>query len=122
MAYWFQVRFVTAVAILVACAAAAVSGSPASAAAAPPSLHLVRTNPLIVRGRAFRDLERVRVSLVSESIRIRRTVTASRSGTFTLSFGTVTFGPCIGFRIRAAGSGGSVAILKRLPLPGCMPE
>jgi hypothetical protein len=92
-----------------------------ASASAPPSLRLQSLNPFVVHGKAFRARERVRITLVAPSVTLRRTKHASSKGTFTVDFGTVPLGHCGGYTVRAIGATGSVATLKRTPLPACMP-
>jgi hypothetical protein len=94
------------------------------AAAAPrPALRLLsETDPMIVKGTGFRAKERVTVTLkvVTPAATWRRTVVATRTGTFRAVMGSEQLGRC-GFNVRATGSRGSVATLKSPPLPACMP-
>ena len=101
--------------------AALTVASVAHARTTKPSLRLLSTEPLVVQGRSFRPAERVHVKLVANDETIRRRATASPAGLFRADFGTVPLGRCAGFSVRAVGSLGSVAVLKRLPLPACMP-
>ena len=105
--------------LIVAPVAASASSSSSERASRAPSLRLVSKEPLVVRGRSFRPAERVRVVVRTNRDRVRR-VTATRSGSFTASFGSVRFVRCIGLDVRAIGSRGSVAVLK-LPQPLCAP-
>jgi hypothetical protein len=90
--------------------------------AAKPALQLVSSKPLIVRGANFKPQEHVRLTMrTGEDVAYRR-ANASRQGMFRSDFGTVTFGRCGGFTIRAVGSMGSSVLFKKLPLPACMPE
>jgi hypothetical protein len=86
-----------------------------------PSLRLLSSKPFVVQGKGFHKAERVRVTLVANGETQRRTTRASRTGVFQTDFGTVPLGRCGGFSVRAAGTKGSVAALKRPPLPGCIP-
>ena len=101
-----------------------LAAAPAAAApAAVPSLRIADTSPLVVQGRHFRAGERVRVTLVAPALELRlpRRVTASPTGRFTVRFDRPRPGPCLGFTVTAVGSGGSRAVVKRPPLPACMP-
>jgi hypothetical protein len=91
-------------------------------ASTAPSLRLVTMKPLVVSGRDFKPQERVLVKLNAGRTGGVRHAVASSTGAFRASFGPVTLGRCGGFAVRAIGSGGSVASLKRAPLPACMPE
>jgi hypothetical protein len=100
--------------------------APAAAGARPtktPTLRLLERQPVTVRGRSFRGGERVKVRLhVSTTETNRsRSVTAARTGTFTVAFTRVGVGKCTAFSVVAIGSEGSSARLKVLPLPGCIP-
>ena len=90
-------------------------------AATGPSLRLVSVKPFVVGGRHFESRERVVVTLTVQRNRIVRRTTATTTGTFRVSFGDVSLGRCGSYTVRAAGLQGSVAILKRPPLPGCIP-
>jgi hypothetical protein len=95
----------------------------ASAAPRKPLLKLVSTSdPMIVQGTAFRAKEHVRVTVTvpSPKTTLRRTVVATRTGSFRAVMGLVQTGRC-GFNVRAIGSRGSVATMKSPPLPACMP-
>ena len=110
-------RFVIATAVFAAAAATAAAAAPA------PSLRIASMSPTFrVAGAHFRAAERVRVTFVDGNDTLARRTTASALGTFTVSFGTVTVDRCTGFVVRAVGSGGSTATVKRLPLPECMPQ
>jgi hypothetical protein len=110
----------TPLAILIA----ALTLAGVASAATRPALKLVSTNdPMIVKGTGFRAKERVRVTvkIASPASTWRRTATATRLGTFQATIGQVQLGRCGSFTVTAAGSKGSTAVLKRPPLPGCMP-
>jgi hypothetical protein len=106
---------------LVTLLAALMVASVAYAGTTKPSLRLLSTKPLVVQGRGFHPAEHVRVKLIANDETIRRNATASPAGLFRTDFGTVPLGRCGGFSVRAVGSRGSVAALKRPPLPACMP-
>jgi hypothetical protein len=90
-------------------------------AATGPSLRLVSLKPFAVGGRHFKAHERVIVTLTVQRTRTVRRATATATGTFRVSFGDVALGRCGSYTVRAAGLKGSVAILKRPPLPACIP-
>jgi hypothetical protein len=95
----------------------------AASAAPRPTIKLVSENdPMIVRGTGFRAKERVKVTVTvkTPASTWRRTVVATRTGTFRATIGLVQTGRC-GFNVRATGARGSVATLKTPPLPACMP-
>ena len=105
-------------ALIPVAAVAAISAAGATTAA--PTLSLAGRQPLVVRGTHFQPRERVRVTVYADETRTAR-VRASASGSFLVSFpGMVLVDRCTGLRVRAAGSQGSVALLK-LPLPACLP-
>jgi hypothetical protein len=83
-------------------------------------LRLVDRSPLTVEGRSFKAAERVRVTVSASGVVERKTIRASRSGSFRAVFTDLTLGPCTGFRVSAAGSGGSRAKLNPPPLPACI--
>ena len=95
-----------------------------ASAATRPALRLVSANdPMIVKGTGFKAKERVRVTVTvaSPASTWRRTVVATKRGTFQATIGLVQLGRCGGFNVRAVGSKGSATALKHAPLPGCMP-
>lgn len=98
--------------------AAVVVAGGASSGTATPSLRLVDSSPLTVKGVAFKARERVRVTATLESGTLRAVVRASRRGVFTVTFEEIAV-RC-GFTVRAVGAGGSRASLK-LPQPACPP-
>ena len=95
-------------------------GAP-GAASTGASLRLASVKPLVVKGSDFKGRERVVVTLTVQRHRVVRRVTATPAGSFTAGFGVVQLGRCPSFTVRAAGLEGSVAILRRLPLPACIP-
>ena len=94
-----------------------------ASAATRPAIRLVSaSDPVIVTGTGFRAKERVQVTLkvaIPEAT-WRRSVVATRTGTFRAVIDATPSGRC-GLNLRATGSRGSVATLKRPPLPACMP-
>jgi hypothetical protein len=105
---------------LLACAAAALLAAPV--AAAQPTLRLVVQKPLTIRGAGFERSELVRVVVVRDGVpAARRTLRAGTNGTFTLTV-DVELTRCGALAVRARGDQGSVAALKRLPAPACLPE
>ena len=107
--------------LIVALGFALALAAPATAGTATPTLRLRALHPLVVDAAGFRSAERIRVVLVSPSGSIQRTAVATRTGTAHFQFGEIVLGRCAGFNVRATGSKGSTATLKRPPLPGCMP-
>jgi hypothetical protein len=108
---------------LAAVAAALLAATGAFAgAAAKPRLTLVRSQPLTVRGRGFHRHERVRVVVRQNSrVTVVHRLRAGRRGRFTTTFGGVGLDRCGSFSVTAFGRAGSRAMLKRPPLPACMP-
>lgn len=80
-----------------------------------PQLTLLDRDPFVVRGKAFRPWERVRVTVAFERRLVRR-ITATAAGTFTVSFGHIGLRRCDAVSVQAVGAGGSRTTLK-LPLP-----
>jgi hypothetical protein len=87
-----------------------------------PTLRLRGTEPLSLAGSRFVARERVRVTVIvpGEQAAARR-VTASRRGSFTVTFPSVDYDRCNSLFGRAVGSEGSRAALK-LPAPQCPPR
>jgi len=81
---------------------------------------MVSPKPVVVTGAHFKAQEKVKLTLRTPTDVLVRRTTASRRGSFRSDFGTVTFGRCGSFTVRAVGAKGSSAMLK-LPLPACMP-
>ena len=89
------------------------------AAAARPqraTLQLEAATPLVVKGRAFGQGERVGLTASGPSVQNMVSVIARRNGSFTARFG-LRLGPCAPFTVRAVGLRGSRAILQ--VEPGC---
>ena len=105
------------VALLVIGAALAAGGG--AAASTHPSLSLAARQPVVLKGRDFHPLERVRVTLVMRVTRVRL-VRAGRTGSFLVAFDGTNVPRCGGMFARARGASGSLATLK-IPLPACMP-
>jgi len=122
------VRIVLTVTLAVAVAAtAALVNRTADAAGvrlvrAPAQLKLTGMQPISVRGLAFRPAERVKVVLrTTTDATWTQSTTASRTGIFNVVFAAARAGHCTGFTVRATGLKGSTAVLRRIPLPACMP-
>ena len=111
-----------AVVRLIATATLALALAGVASAGTGPTLRLASMKPLVVTGTHFKAHERVLVTLRTDTTQLMRHAKATPSGTFRVDFGTVTFGRCSGFTVRAVGSAGSGAVLKRPPLPGCLPR
>ena len=104
---------------IVAAAVAAVALGSAAATRPAPALSIAARQPVQIRGVHFLPRELVRVTATSDATETQR-VRASASGSFLVSFDGMVLDRCSGLRVRAAGSRGSVALLK-LPLPACLP-
>jgi hypothetical protein len=108
-----RIGAVLVIALTVAAAATATTGR--------PELRLVTMQPFVVKGTHFLPHERVRVTITAAGVgRTGRTRT-NAAGAFTISFDVPPLGRCAGVFGRAVGTRGSVATLKRPPLPACMP-
>jgi hypothetical protein len=98
--------------------AAALLAAPAGAQAA--RLALAGSRPVAVRGSGFHHRERVKLTIrQSNGRRIVRHATASRSGTFKLTFPSAA-PPCGGWMASATGSLGSRAMLAGMKFPDCI--
>jgi hypothetical protein len=103
---------------LVTGAACLALSATASAAAPHPMLTAKGRHTLTVSGRHFQAGERVLVVLNIPRRQVRHAHASSR-GTFSVRFRGVPSGPCDGYSIVAAGSGGSRAMLARMH-PDCL--
>jgi hypothetical protein len=107
----------TAAAVAVLALVAAASPAPA---ATGPALHVEATQPLVVRGVAFRPLERVSLTAMTLLGPKHVIVRATRTGRFAATF-RLPSQPCgSAFALRAVGALGSHAAL-RLPRRPCIP-
>ena len=88
----------------------------AFAATPKATLRLVDdTTPVTLHGTGFQPRERVRIVIVAGSAQsVRRTV-ATRVGRFVVKLESVDVNACTALSIRALGSDGTKATLKRLP-------
>jgi hypothetical protein len=98
---------------------AALAAGGGATAATHATLSLVDRQPVVLKGRYFHPLERVRVTL---QMRVTSTkiVRAGSKGSFTVTFTGTAVPRCGGLFARARGSQGSLATLK-IPLPACQP-
>ena len=103
---------------LVTGAACLALSATASAAAPHPTLSAQGRHTLTVSGRHFRANERVRVVLNISRRQVRH-ATASRRGTFRVTFRGVPAGPCDGYAVIAVGKRGSRAMLAHMH-PDCL--
>jgi hypothetical protein len=91
------------------------NGNQASNQATKPSLRLISSAPLKVRGAQFRPRESVRLTAGKRSLQAN----ANGDGYFVA---TIPGGSrCDTLRVLARGSAGSYAVVKLLPQPACMP-
>jgi hypothetical protein len=97
----------------------ALAAGGGAAASTQASLSLVDRQSVVLRGRGFHPLERVRVTVQTGVTRVAY-VRAARAGSFTVTFLGTNVPRCGGLFARARGSAGSLATLK-IPLPACMP-
>ncbi len=107
-------------ACLVLLVALSVGSSVATAQGSRPTLALAQSQPLVLVGRNFGPAEAVALTVPARKTS-RITLRADRRGSFSLTLRTIAVSRCSGFTVTAIGSRGSRAILKRLPLPACMP-
>jgi hypothetical protein len=85
--------------------------SPAASSSPQPTLRMLDKAPLVLRGTGFKRAERVKVSVVTEPVKLVRTTRASRSGTFVVRFDTFV-DACHGARAATAiGMRGSKAAI-----------
>ena len=83
--------------------------------AAHPTLRVIRSSPLTIRGEHFRSSERVDLTAGRRTVRTR----ASGAGTFVVTIRGVT--RCDVARVLARRSAGSYVVVKMLPSPECLP-
>ena len=107
---------------LLALAGALFVSGPSAEVTLQPSLRLLGTSPLAVRGLHFQPGEHVRVIATLQGVNLRRHARANASGTFTVRFWTAPpHDPCgSGLVVAAVGSLGSKTLLK-LPPRECAP-
>jgi hypothetical protein len=106
--------------VLVLALVAAGTAATASSTARP-TLKVGRSAPLTLVGTHFVAREQVRVTVVSDGRRARKTLAANERGRFVVRFSTVVPDRCNGLLVSAIGSRGSRAGLK-LPQPMCPPR
>jgi hypothetical protein len=106
------VRLLALAAVVFSAAAAA------NAAAQPPTLRLVRTQPLTVAGQRFQPRERVRVVVDG---RVVARASANAQGAFMAATG-VAFDRCLDMAVSVIGASGDRATLEKLPKPACAPQ
>jgi hypothetical protein len=83
-----------------------------------PSLRLVDSAPLTLRGTEFIRGERVRINVQVGGESDSRTARAGTLGGFVITFADATLDRCSGLFVVAVGASGSRATLK-LPMPHC---
>ena len=86
-----------------------------SAKAAKPSLRIVHSKPIKVRGEHFRANENVRVTAGKRTVRTK----ANGNGYFVITIPGSSRCECS--RVLARGSAGSFVVVKLLPSPECLP-
>jgi hypothetical protein len=116
-----RARLLSLAVVVLAALAAVVAGSAAAGTRHHhhPKLSLVRTHPLTVSGRGFVARREVVVTLKSAQT-VSRRVTASRRGTFTVSFAATAVDRCSGWTVSAQQTHHATAVL-RGPKPQCAP-
>jgi hypothetical protein len=85
------------------------------AKASKPSLRIVQSQPIKVRGEHFRANERVRVTAGRRVVRTK----ANGNGYFVITIPGAD--RCSSTRVLARGSSGSYVVVKALPGPECLP-
>ena len=85
------------------------------ARAAKPTLRIVHSKPIKVRGENFRANEGVRVTAGKQTVRTR----ANGDGYFVITIPDTS--RCGSSRVLARGSSGSYVVVKLLPSPECLP-
>ena len=100
---------------MVALIAAVVLGQ-ADAATPRATLRLIDdTTPVTLNGSGFQPREHVRIIVVSGSSQSKTRTVATRLGRFVVKLESVDLNTCTGMSIRAQGSDGTKATLKRPP-------
>jgi hypothetical protein len=95
-------------------AAFAAGGASAVSATSHPTLRLMDSSSVMLRGVGFKRHERVRVT-VSTKVRAAKSVDATSAGSFVVTFAGLDVNACAGFVATAVGSDGSRATFKRVP-------
>jgi hypothetical protein len=80
-----------------------------------PSLGIVATPPVTIRGTSFKAHERVTVDVVATGGRERKRTVANAAGAFRLVFRGLNLSACAGVSITAIGDRGSRAGSRRSP-------
>src|SRR5919197_1624729 len=99
---------------MVAALAGSVSTFAEAQATTRPTLRLMDTSLVALRGSGFKAHERVRVSVYAGA-RATKRVTAGAHGRFVVRFPTLDPNACAGFFASAVGNEGSKASFKRPP-------
>jgi hypothetical protein len=99
-------------------AAALLIAATGSFAKQRPALALHFKASVVVDGSHFKAHERVKVMASSGG---SATIRASSSGAFSVTLHGAPVDRCSGLVVRARGSAGSVAMIRRPPLPACAP-
>jgi hypothetical protein len=115
---WNTVRHTNGMKCAVLIAALAAAGALGQAVAATPkaTLRLIDdTTPVTLHGSGFQPREHVRIAVVSGTTQSMRRTVATRLGRFVVKLESIDVNSCTGLSIRALGSDGTKATLKRLP-------
>jgi hypothetical protein len=99
-------------------AAALLIAANGSSAKQRPALALHVKASIVIDGSHFKSHERVKVVASSGG---SATVRASSRGAFSVTLHGAPVDRCSGLVVRARGSAGSVAMIRRPPLPECAP-
>jgi hypothetical protein len=103
-------------AVLIAALYAAAALSQADAATPKATLRLIDdTTPVTLHGSGFQPREHVRILIVAGAAQSTRRTVATRQGRFAVKLVSVDLNACAGLSIRAIGSDGTKATLKRPP-------
>jgi hypothetical protein len=99
-------------------AAAALAGPAAATTPSTPTVRPLSLDPVVVMGRSFQPLERVKVTVATADGQWARRIVATARGSFTVRFPDVTMEVHCGFSgsISAVGSKGSRAAWKVPPM------
>ena len=110
-------------AVLLAAALLLAPAAQTHAAKRSPSVRVVDTSPLTVRGADFRARERVVVTLRRDRLALAtRSLRTGATGGFVVSFAAVTLHRCDGGATITAVSASGATAKTRLPQPACPPS
>jgi hypothetical protein len=108
--------------LLLALGGAVLAGGGSARTAQTAKLRLLAMNPLTVVGTGFHSRARERVTATSAGATQTVRATATRTGSFRVTFDELAPSRCDLIRVVAVGRAGATVVLKRLPLPACLPE